>query len=80
MIKMKHCGTYTTLAVSPFSQGNVELDRWYELSFSVVGDVLTFSVDGQVEATVQDATLSWGTMGVRIDDSDVYIDDWSLNP
>jgi hypothetical protein len=80
MIKKKHCGTYTTLAVAPFSQGEVLLDTWYELSFSIQGDTLSFSVDGTEELSTVDDTFSWGSMGVRIDDSDTYIDDWFITP
>ena len=80
MIKKKHCGTYTTLAVAPFSQGEVLLDTWYDISFSVQGETLTFSVDGTEELSATDDALSWGSMGVRIDDGDVYLDDWTITP
>jgi len=80
MIKKKHCETYTTLAVAPFSQGEVELNRWYELSFAVHGSELIFSVDGYEELTTTDSTLSWGSMGIRLDYTDTYLDDWYLDP
>ena len=80
MIKKKHCDEYTTLAVAPFSQGTVELDRWYKLSFSAHGDELIFSVDGQQELSINDSTFSWGSMGIRLDYTDTYLDDWYLDP
>ena len=76
MIKKKHCGNYTTLAVADFSQGDVVLDHWYDLEFEARGDDLYFYVDGNLELTAQDSDLSWGSTGVRIDYTDTYIDDW----
>ena len=80
MIKKKHCDAYTTLAVAPFSQGDVERNRWYEISFSAYGDELIFSVDGNEELSINDSTFSWGSMGIRLDYTDTYLDDWSLEP
>ena len=80
MIKKKHCDTYTTLAVAAFSQGSVEQNHWYELSFSAYGDELVLAVDGHEELTAIDDTFSWGSMGVRLDYTDTYLDDWYLIP
>ena len=80
MIKKKHCGSYHTLASAPFSQGNVNLDTWYTLEFSTQGNTLSFFVDGMEELSVMDDTFSWGSMGVRIDYTDTYMDDWYIHP
>ena len=80
IIKKKHCGSYSTLANVPFSQGSVLLDTWYDIEFSTQGETLSFYVDGVEEVSVTDDTFSWGSMGVRIDDADTYIDDWSITP
>ena len=80
MIKKKHCGTYETLAVAPFSQGSVDLDTWYTIEFSAQGNTLTLYVDGVEELSVTDDTFSWGSMGVRIDYTDTYVDDWFIQP
>ena len=80
MIKKKHCGAYETLAVAPFSQGNVSLNTWYTVEFSSQGETLTLYVDGVEELSVTDDTFSWGSMGVRIDYTDTYVDDWYIHP
>ena len=80
MIKKKHCGSYSTLASAPFSQGNVSLNTWYDIEFSAQGDALTLYVDGVEELSVTDDTFSWGSMGVRIDYTDTYVDDWYIQP
>ena len=76
MIKKKHCGNCTTLAVADFSQGDVLVDTWYDIAFEARGEDLYFYVDGNLELSAQDGDLSWGSTGVRIDDTDTYIDDW----
>ena len=80
MIKKKHCDSYSTLATAPFSQGAVSLDTWYEISFAAYGNNLTLYVDGEEELSVNDDTFSWGSMGVRIDYTDTYMDDWYILP
>jgi hypothetical protein len=78
MIKKKHCGNYTTLAVAYYSGGDVQTDTWYDIAFETRGTDLYFYVNGNLELTAVDGDLSWGSTGVRIDDSDTYIDDWYL--
>lgn len=80
MIKKKHCGSYSTLANAPFSQGSVSLNTWYDIEFSAQGNNLTLYVDGVEELSVTDDTFSWGSMGVRIDYTDTYVDDWYIHP
>ena len=76
MIKKKHCGVYTTLAVADYSGGAVETGVWYELEFEARGEELFLYVDGQLELTATDDSLSWGSTGVRLDYVDAYVDDW----
>ena len=76
MIKKKHCGSYSTLAVADYSGGDVETGIWYDLEFEARGSELFFYVDGQLELVATDEDLSWGSTGVRLDYVDAYIDDW----
>ena len=47
-------------------------------SLEANGTNLTLYVDGNVELSVTDTDLSWGTTGVRLDYADVYLDDWTF--
>lgn len=80
VIKMKHCQDYTTLYQAPYSQGTVNMNTWYDLSLELDGDLIKFYINGQLEASAQDDTLSWGAMGIRLDYTDAYLDDWFLTP
>ena len=80
MIKKKICGQYQTLSAQPFSAGAVTTDTWYEMSFEVVGNNLSLYINGQLEVNATDNDLSWGSSGVRLDYTDVYIDDWTFTP
>lgn len=75
-IKKKVCGQYTTLAQADYSDGTVNTGVWYDLEFEAVGSNLTLYVNGQQELSVTDSDLSWGSTGIRLDYSDVYIDNW----
>ena len=77
-IKKKICGQYTTLAQADFSGGSVNTGEWYDISFEANGTSLNLYVDGNLELSVSDGDLSWGSTGVRLDYADVYIDDWAF--
>lgn len=55
-------GEYTRLAVVPFVS---EVNRWYRLGVTVVGDSITVDVDGEVIIELTDSTLSSGKIGFR---------------
>jgi len=74
----------TTLADGPFhdASGNpraFNTDQWYKLTFSVIGNLLTFTVDGVPQLAVACGTFGWGTMGIRTDYANVYLDDMTVS-
>ncbi|WP_243393292.1 LamG domain-containing protein [Leptospira perolatii] len=78
--KKKQCGVYTTLAsgVLKDASGNPKpfnVKQWYKLTFAAIGTSLNFYVDGVLQLSVTDGTFSWGTMGIRTDYANVYMDD-----
>ena len=77
-IKKKVCGQYTTLAQAEFSGGSVTTGEWYDIEFEASGTDLNLYVDGNLELSVTDTDLSWGTTGIRLDYADVYLDDWTF--
>jgi len=86
-IKRKWKGVYTTLAQGVMNNktktyldenGKLSTGQWYLLNFSVVDKKLKFYVDGVLVLETETGTFSWGTTGIRTDNTDVYIDDWKL--
>jgi len=75
---------YTTLADGPFHDGSgnprtFNTNQWYKLTLSVVGNLLTFAVDGVSQLEVTSGTFSWGTMGIRTDYANVYLDEMAVS-
>lgn len=83
-IKKKFNAVYSTLASDSLppqyidSTGYLLTDTWFDLKFSIIGNLLTFLIDDQVILSATDNSLSAGTTGIRTDNSTVYFDDWSL--
>ena len=86
-IKRKWNGVYTTLAEfrlnNQFKQyldanGKLAIGQWYQIRFSALGNQLSFYLDGDLLLSASNNTFSWGTTGIRIDNSDTYIDEWKL--
>ncbi|MFY0569025.1 hypothetical protein ACN28E_35105 [Archangium lansingense] len=75
-IKKKLGGVYTTLAQKDLS--TPATGTWHTIKFSVSGDTLQFFVNGVLQLTARDTSLTWGTAGMRTDFMDVYLDDWKL--
>lgn len=75
-IKKKLGGIYTTLAQKEI--GAPATRTWHTVKLSVSGDTLQFSVNGVLQLTAHDTSLTWGTTGLRTDYMDVYLDDWKL--
>ena len=75
-IKKKLGGIYTTLAQKTL--GAPAIRAWHTVKLSVSGDTLQFSVDGTLQLTAHDSSLTWGTTGLRTDYMDVYLDDWKI--
>jgi hypothetical protein len=79
-IKRKLCGTYTTIANGQLKdQAGQPLlfntRQWYTLTFSAIDNRLSFYVNDVLQISVLDGTFSWGTMGIRTDYSNIYLDD-----
>lgn len=75
-LKKKLGGVYTTLAQKELAAPAT--GTWYTVKLSVSGDTLQFSVNGELQLTAHDTSLTWGTTGLRTDSMDVYLDDWKL--
>ncbi|HEX5746443.1 MAG TPA: hypothetical protein VFZ09_09365 [Archangium sp.] len=75
-IKKKLGGVSTTLAQKML--GAPETRTWHTVKLSVSGDTLQYFVDGALQLTAHDTSLTWGTTGLRTDSMDVYLDDWKL--
>lgn len=87
-IKKKWNGVYTTLAQAKLDpgihgdlldgEGYLVPGRWIELQFTAEGRMLCFSIDGVEILSASSGTFSWGTMGIRLDYMDVYLDEWKV--
>ncbi|KFA89272.1 hypothetical protein [Archangium violaceum] len=75
-IKKKLGGVYTTLAQKMLRAPATR--TWHTVKLAVSGDTLQYFVDGTLQLTAHDTSLTWGTTGVRTDYMDVYLDDWKL--
>ncbi len=75
-IKKKLGGVYTTLAQKTL--GALATRTWHTVKLSVSGDTLQYFVNGELQLTAHDTSLTWGTAGLRTDYMDVYLDDWKL--
>jgi hypothetical protein len=77
-IQKKQCGTYTALEIDKH-YGPPSKGAWHTIRFEAVGTKLSLWLDGKLAMTVNDATFSWGTAGIRIDSYDgAYIDNWKV--
>lgn len=76
VIKKKLCGVYTQLAAANI--GTFAPGSWHWLRFEAVGQDLKLFVDDIERLDVQDASFSWGTVGMMDEYTNVYVDDWSL--
>jgi hypothetical protein len=84
LIQRKRCGDYTRLATGWLTDArgarrSFNTRQWYTLTFSVVGNQLKFFVDDVEQLAETDGTFSWGTMGIRTDYANVYVDDVLLS-
>jgi hypothetical protein len=86
-IKRKWKGVYTTLAESRLNNefreyldtnGKLSPGKWYQIKFSAIGKNLKLYLDGELLLSASSDTFSWGTTGIRIDNSSTYIDEWKL--
>jgi hypothetical protein len=86
-IKRKWNGVYTTLAESRLNNefeeyldenGKLATGKWYQLKFSAIGNVFSLYLDGTLLLSTTSDTFSWGTTGIRIDNSNTWIDEWKL--
>jgi hypothetical protein len=86
-IKRKWKGVYTTLAESRLNNefreyldtnGKLSPGKWYQIKFSAIGKNLKLYLDGELLLSASSDTFSWGTTGIRIDNSSTYIDEWTL--
>lgn len=84
-IKRKWKGVYTTLAESRLTNefkeyldvnGKLSTGKWYQIHFSAIGNKLKLYLDGELLLSTTNDTFSWGTTGIRIDNSNTYIDEW----
>jgi hypothetical protein len=76
-IQKKQCGSYTALATVARKAPTAE--AWHTIKFAAEGAVLTLWLDDAQVLSVRDATFSWGTAGIRIDEADgTYLDDWRV--
>jgi len=85
-IKRKVNGTYATLADGDIASsyldaaGHLKTGQWFTLKFSVFGSDLKFYIDGTLVLIASDSSLAYGTIGIRTDYANVYLDDWKLLP
>lgn len=86
-IKRKWKGIYTSLAETQLNNqfrtyldanGKLATGKWYQIRFSAIGNNLKLYLDGDLLLSVSNDTFSWGTTGIRIDNSSTYIDEWKL--
>jgi hypothetical protein len=86
-IKRKWNGTYTPLAEAQLNNefrnyldlnGKLLTGQWYQIKFSAIGNQLKLYLDGVLLLSATNDTFSWGTTGIRIDNSSTYIDEWNL--
>jgi len=86
-IKVKYQGSYTTLAQKKLANGvktyldengRLMTSQWYRINFSAIGTKLTLSLDGIELLSVNNSLLSEGTIGIRTDYVETYLDDWQL--
>jgi len=86
-IKVKYQGNYATLAQKKLTNGvkkyldengHLATEQWYKINFSAVGEQLTLSLDGIELLSVHNELLAEGTIGIRTDHVETYLDDWLL--
>lgn len=86
-IKVKYKGNYKTLAKTKLNNntknylddnGHLATGQWYKISFSAFEEKLTLSLDGVELLSVNNNLLSEGTIGIRSDSVEAYLDDWLL--
>lgn len=86
-IKVKYQGSYRTLAQTKLNNttknyldenGHLAAGQWYKINFSAIGETLTLSLDGVELLAVNNDLLSEGTIGIRTDYVETYLDDWQL--
>ncbi|GLS90245.1 hypothetical protein GCM10007916_13120 [Psychromonas marina] len=86
-IKVKHQGTYTTLAETKLENGintylnedgHLATGKWYKIKFSALGSILTVNLDGIDILSVENELLKNGRIGIRSDYASTYLDDWQL--
>lgn len=76
-VKRKLCGTYVTLAETPwpFPGGG----SWHTYEFEADGALLTLRLDGAAVLQASDPVLTWGAAGIRVDSyNGAYLDDWAV--
>ncbi|HEY5948614.1 MAG TPA: hypothetical protein VIV40_24145 [Kofleriaceae bacterium] len=77
-IQKKQCGEYTALARLE-GQELPSRRAWHEVRFEAIGTNLAFYIDDKLAISADDATFSWGTVGIRIDGmTGTYLDDWRV--
>lgn len=71
-LKKKVAAKYTT--IKQLKIGAPKINKEYVLSLECEGNALRFFIDGNLILEGTDGDLGWGTIGVRMDYSDSYID------
>lgn len=77
-IQKKQCGEYTALARLE-GQPVPSTHTWHRIRFDAIGTTPSLYLDDRLTLTTEDSSVSWGTMGIRIDGATgTHLDDWRV--